>query len=241
MNNPKIVFLSKSKPAATVGEVFHEYIELVEFPANLATAIWDGSRAQLIEVTALVTGRRASEMFLETPAPTVSYIVQQRKSWASDWWLILTEVEGGPSEDDANTKRAIEQKIKTVVDAVAHKKLTGYDLPVAKDGFSQNAMQVLRKATGHGDAAIFLYRVRYWWPKATIILGKRKWIAKTHLQWAEELGMEVRTFRTAYDRLVKLDLIEAVKAEFRGASINHIRPTEAGEKLFAQTEKQKTV
>jgi hypothetical protein len=119
--------------------------------------------------------------------------------------------------------------------------LTGKELPIAKDGFSHNALKTLRKATGHGDAAIFLYRVRYWWPKATIVLGKRKWIAKTHKQWADELGMEDRTFRTAYDRLVKLDLIEAVKAEFRGASINHIRPTEAAEELFAATDKSTTV
>lgn len=59
-------------------------------------------------------------------------------------------------------RKALDLDIKQVFDAVFFKLLSGKDLPQTKDGFQHNALQALRELTRHGDAAIFLYRVRYW-------------------------------------------------------------------------------
>lgn len=216
----------------TVGEMFLPYG--LELPEKLASETYDGSKQQLLKITEhYVTGEIMSYLY-KAAAPTPSAIEKERKDLARGWWHFLVHPKIGVDEADKALRRAIENRIKVRVDECAHKFLTGHELPKSKDGYSHNTLQALRAATGQGDAAIFLYRIKYWWPKASVIILNKYWIAKTHKQWADELGMETRSFRTAYDRLVKLDLIEKTVADFRGASINHIRPTEKAEKLFAE-------
>lgn len=240
MNELKLV-INNHPVKSTVAEVFASIVDQVPLPQELASAPYKGSREQLLAVTEAVALVETRNFLKQTDKPTASYITASRTNLAQSWWRYLTEdIESGPAATDKSMRKAIEHRVKSIVDRVAHKFLTGHDLPPSKDGFSYNALQTLRKATGHGDAAIFLYRIRYWWPKAVIVHNNRKWIAKTHPQWAEELGMEERTFRTAYSRLLELDLIEAARAKFNGATVNHIRPTETAEKLFAAVKSEGT-
>jgi hypothetical protein len=93
----------------------------------------------------------------------------------------------------------------------------------------------LRKATGHGDAAILLNQVLYWSDKAMVVIpstGSKPWIAKTIQQWADELGMAYRTLRTAHAHLLKLKLIESRTAKFHDYKMLHIRPTDAAEMII---------
>ncbi|TBD79691.1 hypothetical protein [Rhizobium ruizarguesonis] len=224
-NAPKLV-------VPTVGQVFAEFTEL-----NIDTALfakpYDGTKAILLEVTRAVAAESAKDAALKTSAPTISYASKKKKEFIQEWWTHLTDYcEAGIDTGDKALRKAIDYEVNKTFDAVFHKVLTGQDLPDTKDGFSHNAFQALRRATAHGDAAIFLYRMRYWWPKARVVIAGRKWIAKTHKQWADELGMEERSFRTAYNHVFKLELIEAQIAKFNGVTINHTRPTKKTEKLF---------
>ncbi|WP_276118397.1 hypothetical protein [Pararhizobium qamdonense] len=235
---PKLIIISKPK-VVTVAQVLPDFTHV--FTAELLATAYDGSRKLLEQITEAVAANAATQAAFETGSPTASYATKKQKAFASDWWTHLTElVVGGPQGDDKALHKALDFTVKQTFDAVFHKMLTGKDLPESKDGFGHNAMQALRKATGHGDAAIFLYRLRYWWPRAKIVIDGRKWIAKTHSQWAEELGMEERSFRTAYNHLLNLSLIEARKKPFNGQTMNHVRPTEVTEKLFARLEKAPT-
>lgn len=236
----KITIVKKAH-VVTVAQVFADWHQEGIFTPGLAAKPYDGSQKLLSEITRLVAVKAAKEAAFGTDAPTASYITKKQKAFATDWWGYLTEhVVGGPDGENKALRKALALNVKQTFDAVLYKTTTGKDLPESKDGFGYNAMQALRRATGHGDAAIFLYRLRYWWPKATVIIDGRKWIANTHKQWAEELGMEERGFRTAYNHLLKLELIEARAAPFKGQTINHVRPTDACQKLFASFEKEGT-
>jgi hypothetical protein len=205
-----------------------------DFPHDLASTPFTGSKDQLLAITVYVAAMMAKDFLIGNEKPTASKIAARAKATANEWWdYLTTEIEGGPEASDKSLRAAIATRVKDTFDSVAHKFLSGHDLPPTDDGYLHNPIQLLREATGHGDAALFLYRIRYWWPKASIWLDGKKWIAKTHKQWADELGMKVRSFRTAYQRSVKLGLVEAHTAKFNGVPMLHIRPTEAAEKLMA--------
>ncbi|MCZ7891889.1 hypothetical protein O9X99_09405 [Agrobacterium salinitolerans] len=231
----------KKAHVITVAQVFEDFHAEGFFTPDLASKPYDASHKLLSEITRTLAVVAAKEAASGTGAPTASYITKKQKAFATSWWTYLTEkIVGGPDAKDKSLKRAIELDVRQTFDAVLYKTTTGKDLPESKDGFGHNAMQALRKATGHGDAAIFLYRLRYWWPKAKIVIDGRKWIANTHKQWAEELGIEERGFRTAYSHLLKMELIEARAAPFKGQTMNHVRPTEICQKLFASSEQEVT-
>ncbi|MET0171099.1 MAG: hypothetical protein ABW206_01680 [Agrobacterium vaccinii] len=232
----KITIVKKAH-VVNVAQVFADWYAEGTFTPELASKPYDGSHKLLSEITRTVAANAAKEASFGTSTPTASYITKQQKAFATEWWVYLTEhIVGGPDERDKTLRKALALDVKQTFDAVLFKATTGKDLPDSKDGFGHNAMQALRKATRHGDAAIFLYRLRYWWPKAMIVVDGRKWIANTHKQWAEELGMEERGFRTAYNHLLKMELIEARAAPFKGQTMNHVRPTDTCQKLFARFE-----
>lgn len=200
---------------------------------ELAARSFDGSRKLVCEITRETSVKSAVEAFYKAGTPTASYMAKEHKAFASEWWAYINDQPAIDLDRLKKYRKAVDYEVKSTFDAVFHKLQTGKELPAAKDGYTGNVMQALRRATQNGDAAIILYRIKFWMPKATVIMDGRKWIAKTHKQWAEELGMEDRGFRTAYDRLVKLQLIEARIAKFNGVTINHLRPTVAAEKLFS--------
>lgn len=238
--NPKITIVKKQK-ALTVALFFPKLMEEGAFTETLAVKVYDGSPELLFEITKAAAVVAAKSVAFGTDALTVSNIAAKQKSFAAHWWTYLKEeIFLGPQAEDKALRKRLELAVKNAFDAYFHKLLTGKDLPESKDGFEANAMRALRKATEHGDAAIFLYRLRYWWPKAQIVIDSKMWVANTHREWAEQLGMEVRAFRTAYDRLVVSGMIEARVAKFKGRTMNHVRPTDHTQALYAKLEKQKT-
>ncbi|WAJ26287.1 hypothetical protein [Antarcticirhabdus aurantiaca] len=231
-------FVAKPSPVKTVAMIYGGNL-----PADIAAQPFDRSVAQAVLVTRAYAQAQAKEdLIASNGSPTASYVRKAAEEWANLWWASLTDegADVGFKTNNVSLKRAVRRAVTDAYDRAAHLHLTGHELPLSKDGYVSNPLQRLRKATGHGDAALILYRVRYWWPKASAFVHGQRWIAKTHGQWAEELGMGTRTFRTAYDKLIALGLIEAIVADFRGASINHIRPTETAEKLFDDASKKET-
>lgn len=207
----------------TVSDIFPD----LDIPVEMSAAAYTGERQQLQSITRWMGMTLAKEVFYELKQPTLTALSNQRYKCSQAWWERLIE-----NEVDASFKNSIFCEFRQAFDRAAYKMLTGHDLPQTKDGFQHNALQLLRLATGHGDAALILYRIRYWWPRASVILYGKVWIAKTHKQWAEELGLALRSFRTAYDRLLALGLIETTTAEFNGVSMTHVRPTSETVALF---------
>lgn len=200
----------------------------LDIPDDMGGAPYTGSQDQLFNITRWLGMKCGNEVVHELKQPTTSALVKKCKKLSVDWWDYLTN-----RVDVADSlKKMILYQFRDAFDHATHKALTGHELPKVKDGFQHNALKGLRQATGHGDAALLLYRIRYWWPKATVIQGGKKWIAKTHKQWADELGISRRTFRTAQQRLLERDLIETITAEFNDHSMLHLRPTSETVALF---------
>lgn len=212
---------------ATVAAVFSGFA----LPDDIGNKLYDGSPGQLRKVTRAVGLQAGQEAIYEVKQPSSSAFAAKSKSMAAGWWDFLVGLLGLDAIG-TSSRNSITKEFRTAFDQATFKGLTGQELPQAKNGFSKNALQSIRLATDHGDAAIILYRVRYWWPKASVTHQGKTWIAKTHKQWAAELGMRSRTFRTAYSRLLELSLIESMTAEFKGYPMMHIRPTHKAIALF---------
>lgn len=214
-----------------VAEVFEAFSQWL--PADLTQAQCDWSSGQLLTISEYVAAEAARDFIVGSPEPKVSAINSARKKFVSNWLEIIKDL----NEDVLavkGVKAIIATGVKASFDKVAHKALTGHDLPTGKDALAANALQKIRETTQHGDAALLLYRIRYWWPRAVLVVNGKKWIAKSHSDWAYELGMKERTFKTAYERLIALDLIESIIAKFNSAPTLHVRPTEKGRKLIGE-------
>jgi len=216
---------AKAQPAnPTVADLLPD----LNLPDEVGSAPYTGSAQQLVSITQWLAIQIGKETIYKLKQPTPSALVKECRKMFANWWEYLTD----RVEVADDLKKLLSNQFRYAFEQATHKGLTGHDLPKAKDGFQHNALKGLRQATGHGDAALLLYRIRYWWPKASVIHFGKKWIAKTHQQWADELGMPKRTFRTAYDRLLDLGLVEAITAEFNGHSMLHLRPTAGAVALF---------
>lgn len=213
-----------SVEAITVADLLTD----LDIPDEIGAAPYTGSQQQLVSITRWLAMLHGKDTLCSLKQPTPSALVKECKRMSGVWWSHLTDHWGVADE----LKKIIFFHFRDAFEHTTHKMLTGHDLPKAKDGFQHNALRGLRQATGHGDAALLLYRIRYWWPKASVIQDGKKWIAKTHKQWADELGISPRTYRTAQDRLLERGLIETITAEFNGHSMLHLRPTPAAVALF---------
>ncbi|WP_067108647.1 hypothetical protein [Sphingopyxis granuli] len=213
-----------SVAAITVADLLSD----LDIPDEIGAAPYTGSQQQLVSITRWLAMQFGKELLYTLKQPTPSALVKECKKMFAKWWDYLTD----RVEVADDLKKVIFYNFRDAFEHTTHKMLTGYDLPKTKDGFQHNALRGLRKATGHGDAALLLYRIRYWWPKATVVQCGKKWIAKTHKQWADELGISPRTYRTAQDRLLERGLIETITAEFKGHSMLHLRPTPEAVALF---------
>lgn len=200
----------------------------LNIPDEIGTAPYTGSQQQLVSITRWLAMQFGKDTLHEIKQPTPSALVKECKKMSANWWDYLTDRVGVSD----SLKKVIFYQFRDAFEHATHKGLTGHELPKSKDGFQHNALKGLRQAAGHGDAALLLYRIRYWWPKATVIQDGKKWIAKTHKQWADELGMAPRTYRTAQQRLLERGLIETITAEFNDHWMLHLRPTPQAVALF---------
>jgi len=217
-----------SVEAITVADLLSD----LDLPDEIGAALYTGSQEQLVNITRWLGMQHGKDTLCSLKQPTPSALVKECKRVSDVWWSYLSDHLGVAD----GLKKVIFYQFRSAFEHTIHKMLTGHDLPKAKDGFQHNALRGLRQATGHGDAALLLYRIRYWWPKASVIQGGKKWIAKTHKQWADELGISPRTYRTAQDRLLERGLIETITAEFKGHSMLHLRPTPEAVALFQYKE-----
>lgn len=83
------------------------------------------------------------------------------------------------------------------------------------------------------DGAI-IARVLYWYPKAKLKRGGKRWIADVRIVWAFDCGLTVKSFDLAVERLVKMGLIEKTRGPHpSGRALNclYIRPTENTSKM----------
>lgn len=220
--------LKQKEEVAVASMTVAELLPGFGIPDGISSALYTGSPDQLLSITRWLGMKFGKEVLVELKQPTSSALVKERKKMAADWWEYLTERVDVPE----SLKPVIMYQFRDAFEHATHKIMTGHELPKTKDGFQHNALKGLRQATGHGDAALLLYRIRYWWPKASVIQNGKKWIAKTHKQWADELGIAPRTFRTAYERLLERGLVEAITTKFKGNSMLHLRPTPEAVALF---------
>ena len=83
-------------------------------------------------------------------------------------------------------------------------------------------------ATKNANAAILLYRIAFWMPKAKVSHGGLKWVANSASQWCRETGLSFDQYRRAIARLKTLGLVETEQHLFGGKNVTHVRLTDKG-------------
>lgn len=83
-------------------------------------------------------------------------------------------------------------------------------------------------ATKNANAAILLYRIAFWMPKAKVSHGALKWVANSASQWCQQTGLSFDQYRRAIALLRTLGLVETEQHLFGGKNITHVRLTEKG-------------
>ena len=99
-------------------------------------------------------------------------------------------------------------------------------------GMRSGVSAKLRKICSSGDEALILNQlVCYWFARddencirARIIKARHRWVAKSHKEWADELGMTPKQARRCVEALRKKGLIEVRTWRFSGANTTHVRP-----------------
>ena len=99
-------------------------------------------------------------------------------------------------------------------------------------GMRSGVSAKLRKICGSGDEALILNQlVCYWFARdrenctrARIIKARHRWVAKSHKEWADELGMTPKQARRCIKALGEKGLIEVRTWRFSGANTTHVRP-----------------
>jgi predicted ArsR family transcriptional regulator len=94
---------------------------------------------------------------------------------------------------------------------------------------------MLRKLCDSGDEALILNQlVCYWFARddknctrAQIRKAGHRWVAKSHNEWAEELGMTAKQARRCIEALAKKGFIEVRTWRYRGHNTTHVRPLTA--------------
>ena len=84
---------------------------------------------------------------------------------------------------------------------------------------------------GHAEQALVLGQVLYWFrprrdgtPRIRVRLDERFWLAKSHAELANEVGLSRQTVRTSLDVLEGEGLIVSRCARFQGIPTTHLRP-----------------
>jgi hypothetical protein len=97
--------------------------------------------------------------------------------------------------------------------------------PKAAIGIDLNPLSNCVRAAGAGPAAILLYRIRYWMPRASIEKLGEKWIVKTRAEWAAETGLSETQYDRAIAQLKQLDLVVCKQMPWKGDNVTHVRLT----------------
>jgi hypothetical protein len=87
-------------------------------------------------------------------------------------------------------------------------------------------------ATTSWPAAILLYQIAYWMPKAKIRRGGHTWIAKPAAEWCAETALTLDQYRRAVHRLRHLRFVATAQHRFQGKVVTHLRLTGKGQALL---------
>lgn len=76
------------------------------------------------------------------------------------------------------------------------------------------------------NAALLMFRIQYWMPKAKVRKRGHTWIAKTRDEWADETGRTAKQLRTGFEELRRKGVIETAQMIFGDRPILHVRVLE---------------
>ena len=92
-----------------------------------------------------------------------------------------------------------------------------------------SSMVTCGKVAGTGSAALLLFSVAYWWPRAKVSIRGKRWIAKARVPWRQEIKLSRNQFDRELAKLKRLGLIETSSHKFAGPTpILHVRLTPSG-------------
>jgi hypothetical protein len=91
-----------------------------------------------------------------------------------------------------------------------------------------NPLARYQAATGSMAAAMLLFQIAYWMPKATVRHGGHLWIAKAAAEWCAEAGLTMSQYLRAIALLRRLCLVVTEQHIFGGRAITHLRLTAKG-------------
>jgi len=90
--------------------------------------------------------------------------------------------------------------------------------------------EYMKSWTGNAAAALLLSQIVYWYlpgktgkPKLRIKKNEIFWIAKSNIEWFDEIGLSPSQCRTSLKRLKSKGLIEVEVHRFNGAPTQHVR------------------
>jgi hypothetical protein len=83
-----------------------------------------------------------------------------------------------------------------------------------------------KRVTGSANAALLLYRILYWQPRATVRIGGFAWIAKSREVWMGETQLSRNQYDRALALLKQQGVVATLQAMFGRKAITHLRLTE---------------
>ena len=93
----------------------------------------------------------------------------------------------------------------------------------------KTSMVTCREVAGTGSAALLLFSVVYWWPKAKVTVRGKRWIGKARVSWRQEIKLSRNQFDRGLAKLKRLGVIETSSHKFAGPTpILHVRLTPSG-------------
>src|SRR5690349_11430658 len=94
---------------------------------------------------------------------------------------------------------------------------------VSKEGGLTNGLYAGIEAGLSDNAAILLYRIQWWMPKAKVVKREKLWIAKSREEWCEDAKRTPKQIKTALAELKKAGRIETAQMLFANRPILHVR------------------
>ena len=93
----------------------------------------------------------------------------------------------------------------------------------------KTSMVTCGEVAGTGSAALLLFSVVYWWPRAKVTVRGKRWIAKARVSWRKEIKLSRNQFDRGLAKLKRLGVIETSSHKFAGPTpILHVRLTPSG-------------
>lgn len=102
-----------------------------------------------------------------------------------------------------------------------------------------NPLARCQLATKNTKAALLIYRLAYWMPKARIKRDGFLWVARSRSEWCDETGLSIDQYNRALRRLKDIGLVVAEQHLFAGKNVTHMRITELGQKAIGAGDEDK--